>query len=45
MKSIYAKHMTVLVASLPPRGAWIEIFTFLDQYAKGIVAPPTGSVD
>ena len=31
--------------SLPPRGAWIEISIPPNKIVKGVVAPPTGSVD
>ena len=31
--------------SLPPRGAWIEIYMFVVGYLVLPVAPPTGSVD
>ena len=31
--------------SLPPRGAWIEIFVYQHKVSIKDVAPPTGSVD
>ena len=34
-----------ILASLPPRGAWIEIEQYMALQREIIVAPPAGSVD
>ena len=45
LKLIAADDVVLPIKSLPPRGAWIEIFR--DKYGFWLrrVAPPTGSVD
>ncbi len=37
--------MIRITVSLPPRGAWIEMFNSPEIFPVSIVAPPTGSVD
>ena len=36
---------SAVILSLPPRGAWIEIWVKIPSLHGHLVAPPTGSVD